>query len=393
MRLLILNQFFWPDAAPTGELAGDLARELVARGHTVTVLCGRNEYYQGRPGEPAPPVDIVRIANTRFSRRTAGRLLSWSSFLAFAAWKSTRLPPADLVLAMTTPPGLSLIGVLLKRLRGAKLWTWEMDLYPDVAAATGALRASSAVYRSAGAIMNWARRQADGILVLGECMKARLLGCGLPAEKVCVAENWADGTTIQPVPFPPTPPLMVLYSGNLGLAHDVDTVSQVMRELRDDGRFRFSFAGGGALRGALEDYCHTNQLSSVEFRPYCERNQLPQSLGSCHVGLVTLNPTCLGTVVPSKVYTLMAAGRPILFIGPPESTAARLIDRYSCGWQVQPGDVAGTVSLLRSLAQAPDVIQEAGARARAAFVTHYDLPHGVARIAAFLEAPSGAPVP
>lgn len=385
MRILLLNQFFWPDAAPTGALAADLVRELAARGHHVTVLCSGESYLDARPSQPAPPAEILRAGSARYSRRAAGKLLSWTSFLLAAAWRSLRLAPPDLVLAMTTPPGLALIGLLLKRRFGSRLWIWEMDLYPDVAAATGTVDAASPLYRAARRILTGIRREADGILALGECMRERLVAAGVHPNKIVVAQNWADGAAIRPQPFPGLPPLRILYSGNLGLAHDTETIFEAMLRLKDRPGIEFRFAGDGARRRELEGKCRRAGLGRISFEPYCEAAQLPERLAACHVGLVTLQPACAGTVVPSKVYSLLAAGRPVLFIGPRASTAARLIERHGCGWVATPGDVQAVVSLLDELVAEPWRIVEAGARARRALEEHYELRHGVGRIVAALE--------
>jgi hypothetical protein len=138
-----------------------------------------------------------------------------------------------------------------------------------------------------------------------------------------------------------------------------------MKELREDGRIKFVFAGGGPRRAALEE-------SGAEFRPYCERGRLAESLGGCHIGLVTQKPATLGCVVPSKTYALMAAGRAVLFIGPRAATPARIIERFGCGWQVECGDVAGLCGLLDHLAGHLEEVEEAGRLAREAFLAEYD---------------------
>lgn len=385
MRILLLNQFFWPDAAPTAALAADVVRQLAARGHQVTVVCSAKTYFDAKADQPAPPAEIVRVGGARYSRGAAGKLLSWTSFLLAAARRSLRLAPPDLVLAMTTPPGLALIGLLLKRRFGSRLWIWEMDLYPDVAAATGTVDPTSPLYRTAHRILTGIRREADGILALGECMRERLVASGVEADRILVAENWADGAAIRPRPFPTLPPLRVLYSGNLGLAHDTETIFQAMLQLKDHAGIEFRFAGDGARRRELEDKCRRAGLERTAFEPYCEAARLPERLSACHVGLVTLQLACAGTVVPSKVYPLLAAGRPVLFIGPRSSTAARLIERHACGWMAPPGDVPAVVTLLEELVAEPWRIVEAGARARRALEEHYELRHGVERIVAALE--------
>jgi glycosyltransferase involved in cell wall biosynthesis len=238
-----------------------------------------------------------------------------------------------------------------------------------------------------GASFDDARRQADGIIALGECMRQRLIRRGIPGGRIHVADNWADGAEIHPLPFPAGGPLRILYSGNLGLAHDVDTFRAVIHHFRSDSRFQFAFAGAGPRRPALELFCREN--ANVSFAGYRPRHELNAAFGDCHIGLVTQKPATLGSVVPSKTYGLMAAGRPILYIGPRDATPARIIERFQCGWQIDPGDARAAIELLEYLAANPALIHTAGALGREAFLKHYDLPIGVARICSLLAALPG----
>ena len=383
MRILLLNQFFYPDSAATSQLLTDLARYLASQGHSVRVICGTSSYAEPDP-LGAPPVDIVRIPALPFGHGLLARSLSYASFLAGALCRGLLGPRPGLVLTLTTPPALGLVGSVLKTLFRARHFIWEMDLYPDIAVDLGILRPRSWLARLTGAAFDAARRRADGIVALGGCMRRRLLRRGIRPECIHLADNWADGNAIHPLPFPAPAPLLLLYSGNLGLAHDVDTLRAAIHAFRSDPRFRFVFAGAGPRREALQLFCRDNP--HVVFSGYSPRARLAESFGACHVGLVTQNPAALGSVVPSKTYGLMAAGRPVLFIGPSDATPACIVRRFDCGWQIEPGDSAALVALLERLAAEPALIPRAGARARAAFLRHFDLPIGVARIASILGA-------
>ncbi len=386
MRILLLNQFFWPDSAATSQLLTDLARGLAENGHEVYAIAADGGYAPDATGD-APPVQIVRVKALPFVRGKLGRVLSYASFYAGAAVAGLRLPRPDLVLTLTTPPLLSLLGNLLQRVRESRHFIWEMDMYPDVAIDLGTFRAGGVLDRVVGGMADFSRRRADGIIALGECMRERLIGRGVDARKISVAENWADGTAIQPLPRPGDPrELVVLYSGNLGLAHDLDTVTGAMLALKDDDRVRFVFAGSGGRRGELERFVAEHGIQSVAMRPYAPRASLGESLAVGDVGLVTQRDATCGSVVPSKVYGLLAAGRPILFVGPAEATPARLVRRFGCGWHVPVGDAAGLAALLRRLAADREEVAEAGRRARQALVTHFDSPLGVARICELLGA-------
>ena len=383
MNFCLVNQFFAPDPAPTGQLLADVARGLAAAGHAVTVICAGTAYTKGEAGECAiPGVSVHRIPCTRFGHGHAARLASYASFQAGVLGRLLLGPRPDFLLTLTTPPLLSLGGTIVKHLRGVRHVIWEMDLYPDVAVALGVFASGSWLDRAIGALADLSRRHADAVIALGPCMRARLLHRGIAPEKVRVAENWIDGALIAPQPFPEGPALTVLYSGNLGLAHDIETVLGAMRRLNDSESFRFVFAGGGARRAELESACRDHQVTNAAFLPYVPQAGLAAHLGGCHAGLVTQNPATCGTVVPSKTYAFLAAGRPVIFVGPRDATPARLIERFGCGWQIDPGDPAALVELLRLLAYQPEIARAAGRRARNAFLRSYDRTAGVARILA-----------
>ena len=326
---------------------------------------------------------ILRSKPLPFGRSPLMRIASYATFLGGAAVRSLRGPTPDVVLTLTTPPLLGLIGMLVKRVRGARHFIWEMDLYPDIAEDLRVLRPHSILSRFIGAIADCVRRNADGIIALGDDMKERLIGRGIPEASIHVIHNWADGREIYPLPWTPFP-LTVHYSGNLGLAHETRTIRDTMLALRADPRFRFVFAGGGPQRNDLEAFCQTHALSQTEFRPYCGREALGQSLSEGHLGLVTQKPETVGSVVPSKVYGIMAAGRPVLYIGSRRATPARIIERFGCGWHVEAGDSGYLVALLNRLVDRPEEIHIAGERARQAFLENFDRPRGVARIVATL---------
>jgi len=382
MHILVINQFFWPDTAATGQLLTDVTRAIDPKTHAVTVLCGASDY--GTVDTDSPPrVKIVRLSGVPFSRGKIGRVVSYACFFAGAAVRAVREPKPAVVLTLTTPPLVSLLGTLLTRLHGSRHFIWEMDLYPDIAVDLNLLKHWSIVRRLISTLADFSRNRADGIIALGDDMKARLVARGIPEHKILVAENWADGCEIRPAPFKDGP-LVVHYSGTFGFAHEKDTVIAVMRQLRGDSRFRFVFSGGGARREILEKCCRAEGIGTAEFRPYATRSELGSSLADGHVGLVTQIPETLGAVVPSKIYGIMAAGRPVLYIGPNGSTPSRILESHRCGWRISPGDVTGMVLLLERLERDRGLVREAGALARRAFEKFYDRPIGVARILSIL---------
>ncbi|WP_213803603.1 glycosyltransferase family 4 protein [Granulicella sp. dw_53] len=386
MRILLLNQFFWPDSSATSQLLTDLARGLVGDGHDVYAISADGGYALVDV-QDAPAVQMHRVKSLPFTRGRIGRVLSYASFYLFAAIRSITLPKPDLVITLTTPPLLSILGNIVQTLRGSRHFIWEMDLYPDVAIDLGYFKAGGLCERVTGLLADWSRHRADGIIALGECMKARLVKRGISAERIFVAHNWADSRAIVVLPRQGTPDsLNILYSGNLGLAHDLDTIKGAMLRLKEDTRFRFIFVGNGVRRDELTKFATVEGLDTVELRPYVQRATLSESLAIGDIGLVTQRQECCGSVVPSKVYGLLAAGRPILFIGPVEATPARIIKEFNCGWHVSCGDIKSLTKLLLHLAENPGEVWTTGQRAREALIEHFDRPLGVARIAGIVGA-------
>ncbi len=387
MRMLFINQFFWPDSSATSQQLTDLVVGLAARGVEIEVLCGDSGGYATAAGSAAPKATVHRVKALPFTRGKLGRVFSYLSFYVSAFARGLTLRKPDVVVSMTTPPLISLLGTCLQRLRGARHFIWEQDVYPDIAVDLRHIRKGSLLHRLTGALADWSRRHADGIVVLGECMRDRLVSRGVAPDRIHVAEHWANSASITPMVRPGDPKeLVLLYSGNLGLAHDLDTILGTIRGLRDDSRFRFLFVGTGGRRKALTDFCEANQIRSVEMRPFVDRDKLSEGLAAGDIGLVTQQDSACGSVVPSKVYGILAAGRPLLFIGPASATPARIIRRHGCGWHFACGDVEGVSRMLQHLAEHRDLVLEAGARARQALLSFYDLPQSVDRLGDILGA-------
>lgn len=386
MRILFLNQFFWPDLAATGLLLTDVVRHLAEQGHEITVICGAGAYAVREFSAP-PEARVIRVPNLPFGRAKVMRLISYASFYAGAAWRAIGVPNPDIVVSMTTPPLLSVLGHSLKMAKRTRHYIWEMDLYPDIAVDLKVLRASSLVTKTIDLLANFTRRRADGVIALGECMKRRITGHGVPEDKVFVAQNWADGERIRPpVHRESSEKLTIVYAGHLGMAHDIETIAEAMEILDTSGHFRFVFVGGGPRTKELQSFAKARNLQSVEFHAFCTRDKLNQLLASTDIGLVTQKNECTGSLVPSKVYSQLAAGLPLLYIGPASATPGALIQQHGCGWRIDCGRAGDLVSLLQYLAANRAVVIEKGELARRVFVQHFDRPLSVRRIAAILGA-------
>jgi colanic acid biosynthesis glycosyl transferase WcaI len=390
-RIVVISQFFGPDQSAVGQFLADFADGAAAAGHDVTVICGGDDYAAGNAARSSDQrensesaaefrtdrgaIRIARVRTAAFSQSKMRKLLSYATFYSGAVWRALSIARPDVVVTLTAPPGLAWIGWLAQRARGCRHVAWEMDLYPDIAIA---LDIPVAAWTSP--ILDFPRRRADTVIALGDCMKTRLQQHRIPEDRIIVAENWADGSAIFPLPFPKLPPMRILYSGNLGLAHDVATIRAVIEHLADRPDFLFVFAGGGFARRELIEFCQERGIENISLQGYVRLPDLGASLAKCHIGLVTQKPTTLGAIAPSKIYGLMAAGRPVLYIGPASATPAVLIQKFDCGWHFDCGDEVGVTGLLLRLLQDPEELHRKGQNGRQAFIKNYDKPAGVARV-------------
>ena len=395
MKVLLLNQFFPPDLAPTGQMAADLAEDLALAGHSVSVLASRGSYLGG-DRQPARSrwkgVEVFRRAATSLGKKTlAHRALDYASFYSSAGIKLSRMAPHDVVVAMTTPPLIAAAGLAAKR-KGSKLVYWVQDLYPEIAVAFGALRERAPTTRAMAALSRKVMAASASVVVLGEAMKERAIQAGAQPDRVSIIPNWADGEVIRPVSHESNPlredlargaRFVVLYSGNIGRAHEVTTLVQTAKLLATRSDIAFVFQGDGAKRA--EAVLAMRGLPNVRFAPYQPREKLSESLSAADLHLITLAPNVLGLLEPSKLYGVMAAGRPSVYVGPGRSEVGRTIRAEDIGVCVENGDVAGLVDAIVTRAAEPSRGREEGARARAAFDREYSRPRRTAQFASLLE--------
>jgi glycosyltransferase involved in cell wall biosynthesis len=362
VRILIVNQCFYPDVAATAQHAWDLARRLHREGHTVTALASRSAY--GERGnsfarhEVVDGITIERIGSSRFGKAgLLGRAIDFAAFHMRVAWRAIRLPRQDVVVCLTTPPFVILVGILLKALRGSKVLYWVMDLYPDIAVSFGALSATSWPARALDVLHRWAMGRCDGIVVLGRCMRKRLLDKGVRPDALHVINTWSDP---REVGFPEAKQnrfrdrwasertVLMMYSGNFGLGHEFETLADALAALPPLPGLGLALVGGGKRKAEFVEMLRSRGCSEFAEAPHQPRELLGELLCAADVHLVTLKQGFEGLMVPSKFYGAMSAGKPVIFIGPESSEVALAIKESHAGAVVAPGDVEG---LARSIAE------------------------------------------
>lgn len=388
--VLLINQAYAPDIAATAQISEDLCRHLVERGHTVKVIASRSIY--GQSGAHLPRrenrggVEVLRVGASLFGKRGLTlRLIDFGLFYVAATWAAwrTRLAPApgtaprrpDVVITLTTPPFIGVVGAMMQRLRGCRYLYWAMDLYPDVLTAAGVLYDNALTTRVLSRINRGCMNQADRVVVLGRCMQQRVQDQGVDAEKIATIGIWpvnapehAAGPEDSPyrTEWGLTGKRVVMYSGNFGLAHDVDTILHAMLALRERDDIRFVFVGGGKRIPQVQAFVKTHGLSNVMFQPYQPRERLNDLLGCADVHLVSQSAAFTGVVVPSKLLGIMCAARGSLFVGPRIAEVGQIIRETDAGRVVDIGDSPTLAAALVEAADHPELARRWGERARAA---------------------------
>jgi glycosyltransferase involved in cell wall biosynthesis len=385
-RVLFINQYYWPDHASTAQHLADLAESMAGRGYECHVLCSRGRY---RPGEPKPPasevhegVRIHRMPATSLGRRgTWARMTDYLSFYAGALIKALLLPRFDAVVTLTTPPIIGLVGTLLKWLKGTRHVYWSMDLHPDASLALGRMPPRHPVSRALHWLSGFVYRQADRVVVLGPYMADRIALKGVGADRIRTIPVWSRREEIYPIPRASNSlrrslglgdAFVAMYSGNLGLAHSFEEFLAAARRLRDRRDIVFLFVGDGPRLGEVRSVREREGLANVRLLDYVPREHLHVSLSMADVHLISMRPEMTGIVAPGKLYGVMAAARPALFVGPEHCETADTIRHAGCGLNIAPGDEDGLVAAFLRLADEPALARRMGERGRSAFLAGYE---------------------
>lgn len=387
MRVLILNQFFYPDISATSQLMTDLADDLAAQGAEVTALCSNASYIAGQSFASSAmhgAVRIERVTVIAFDRENILRRVgSYLSFYVTAFLRLLRLPRQDVILVLTTPPLVAIVAYVVRLLKGSRVAYLVQDLYPDIAYAFGMMKQKSLGGRVLDAVALFLLRRADVVIALGRCMQERLVAKGVSAAKIQVIPNWADGAQIVPIPREGNPfraahdlqdKFIVLYSGNMGRAHDFTVILKSMEQLANHKDIVFVFIGGGPKRTELKNFLEAHPAANARILEYVPREELRHSMGAADLSIVAVADGLEGLVVPSKLYGIMASGRPALYVGPAGSEAAHTIVAQQCGFVVSNSDPDGFSRAILSARNDSAASAAMGAAARQAFEREFDRP-------------------
>jgi colanic acid biosynthesis glycosyl transferase WcaI len=387
MRILVVNQYFHPDRSATSQLLTELCEDL-AQHHEVSVVCGRPSYdpserralrgllAEDHHGE----IRILRSWSTTYARTgMAGRLMNYATYLTSSVVGAMKAARPDVVLTMTDPPVVAAAAAAASAMRRVPFVYVNQDVFPEVGVVLGKIR-NAPLVRAFSTLNRSLRRRAARVVAIGRDMERRLVDLGTDPIKIHVIPNWADGSAIRPLEGSSRlrrkrgweNRFVVMHSGNVGLSQDLGTLLSTADLVRDEPDILFAIIGEGTMKSELRAVAARRRLPNIEFLPYQPKEDLTDSLGAADLHIVGLRRGLAGYIVPSKVYGILAAGRP--YIAGVESGAepALIAEDHSCGIRVDPGDPAALSAAIVGFRDDPD--REMGSNGRRALEEHFDRP-------------------
>ena len=346
MKVLLLNQCFYPDVVATAQQLTHLAVGLADKGHQVTVIAGdrgyddpatrfaRRETWQG--------ITIVRIPSFALGKHSRWRrAVNFASFLINCWLRLLLLPRFDVVVALTSPPLISLLGSLIVQIKGGRFFLWVMDLNPDEAIAAGWLKENSFAGKILKRFLRYSLQHASRVIVLDRFMKERILKHGISDERITVLPPWAHGDAVC---FDErgrrafrerhnlSQNFVVMYSGNHSPCHPLNTLLEAALRLADRSEIAFCFVGGGTEQAKVRAFAAQHKLNRISSLPYQPLEELAGSLSAADLHTVVMGDGFSGIVHPCKVYNILSVGIPFLYIGPPESHVTDIADQATNGF-------------------------------------------------------------
>jgi colanic acid biosynthesis glycosyl transferase WcaI len=386
-RLIFVNRFFFPDHSATSQILSDLAFHFASAGRDVHIVTSTQIYDDAKATLPVSEiikaVHVHRVPSTRFGRSgLLGRAIDYLSFYR-SMWQClvALVQPSDMIVAKTDPPLTSIIALAAARRKGGRLVNWLQDIYPETAIELRVPLMRGPLISMLTVLRNRSLLDAEATVVVGDLMARKVETLGAPPARVHVITNWCNDDNIRPIAQSENPlrqawgladKFVLGYSGNLGRAHEFETVLAAAKLLRNDPHITFLMIGGGKRFDELSRAVKDQGLaSSFRFMPYQEQKMVPYSLAVADAHWLSLNPRLEGLLVPSKFYGIAAAGKAIVVIADKNGEIARLVQQYGCGIVIAPGDSDSLVDALRSLSNAPDTVSEMGRKARAMLDAHF----------------------
>jgi glycosyltransferase involved in cell wall biosynthesis len=394
----LVSEQYAPDKSSTAQLFPELLGELKKQGARLSVRTLTPGYVEDAPAAPlwenSNGIRIVRAPRLPFARTNRkGEALNWLwgvvSMSALALFVPRRRP----LLISTNPPMAHVIGALMKILKGQRYLALFYDLHPELSCAVGMLRPGSLVDRLWRRVNTWALRHADYAICLGTYME-KTVKARWPQARTVIIPNWCDPSVVHVLPKNKSSfaqqhgladKFVVLFSGNIGWRQRLEILLDVAERMLDVP-IRFVFIGEGAKKSKLMEAARARHLHNVLFFPYQPRELMEHSLAAADVAVVSQEKELIGSGVPSKIYTYMASGRPMIGLASQPCELTDLISEVDCGWNFdEDHDAEAMAKKLRELLQNRDEAAQAGERARRYFERHFTLQISAAKYAKLIK--------
>lgn len=374
----ILTQYFYPHHGATSQLMTDLAKGLSQHDYTVNIF---TETQKETTPESCSQININRaFSPIKSSTSIFSKIISSIFFLIGALWYVIfSIPSNTPLLIASNPPYAGILGILFNIVHRGKYYFLLQDIFPESAAMSGIMKQNSILYQFFSKLIYLTYKYSEYIIVLSTSMQ-EFLERKYPdlKPKIKVIENWA----IEDIPVVSKPAnnfaqqyeldeiFTVLYSGNLGRLHDIETITESAKILKDEP-IKFVFIGDGAKTKIVNQAIENYQLQNILLLPYQPRELLPLSLTACDISLVSLIPGAESIVAPSKLYGMLSAGRGIISISVPNSYIDKLLTNSGCGVNVPPDDPQQLADIIRQLARDNQRVNSMGEIARQLYETRY----------------------
>ena len=370
-RVLVLNQYYWPGVEATAHLLAELC-EALADEFDVTVVTGMVAGADEAGRTEKDGVEIVRVGSTAYDRsRLSLRAANYLTYLGLSLWKGLKVERPDVVLCMTDPPVIADVALLVARRFDVPLVVVSQDVFPEVAVALKRLDNPALVELLRLATRTYLKR-ADRVVAIGDTMRERLVAKGADGDRIVVIPNWTDTSDLEPRPRDNAwarehglvGKFVVMHSGNIGHAQDLDTLIRAATFLRDLDDLRIVLIGGGARRDELKELAKLLEVEQVAFMGYQPRELLADSLSSADIHVVGLARGLSGYVVPSRLYGVLAVARPVLAAAEADSETAKVIAQVGAGLVVPPGRPELLARAIRQAHDGEHDLDELGRRGR-----------------------------
>jgi colanic acid biosynthesis glycosyl transferase WcaI len=371
-RLLVFNQYYWPGVEATAHLLSELCAALSAD-FDVTVVTGKLQSQPDRVHrEEHEGVEIVRVSSTAYDRSSLPlRALNYATYLLGSLRTGLTAAPPDVVLCMTDPPVIADVALVVARRFDAPLVVVSQDVFPEIAIELHRLE-NKVVIEVLRRLIRLYLQRADRVVAIGETMRRRLEDKGAAPERLRVIPNWVDSTALTPQPHENDWSLkhgfggrfVVMHSGNVGFAQNLDALVRATTFLRDLDRLSVAVVGEGSRRAELVALAELLETDAVRFLPYQPRSALSESLSAASIHVVGLAKGLSGYVVPSRLYGILSVGRPVIVAADRDSETAQLVERVKCGVVVPPGRPELLAAAIRKAYEGELPLEEMGNRAR-----------------------------